>query len=279
MSHQHKLEQHLHSLNDINEIMSAMKNLSLMEANKLARFIENQKRVVNSILSAAEDFLSFHPEFMQWPMSMQPVLVVIGTERGFCGNYNEKLQQHVDSYLTENPNTNPKIIAVGYKLHDKLAHHAEVTECLYGPNVTEEVNHVIEQLISTVKNYEQKGISIQLLVMHNENGKDNPVTTHILPAFQQTTQQNIHHNTPAQQNLSNSHLFSDLVDEYVFAALNDIFYDALMTENQRRVQHLESAVHQLSEKINALSLKRNEIRQEEITEEIEVIMLSANILE
>ena len=52
-----------------------------------------------------------------------------------------------------------------------------------------------------------------------------------------------------------------------------------MAENQRRVAHLESAVKQLDDKSANLLRRSNTLRQEEITEEIEMILLSKASLE
>ena len=53
----------------------------------------------------------------------------------------------------------------------------------------------------------------------------------------------------------------------------------LMAENRRRMQHLEGAIRRLEERTSELALKRNALRQEEITEEIEVILLSARAVQ
>ena len=56
--------------------------------------------------------------------------------------------------------------------------------------------------------------------------------------------------------------------------MHDVFYSSLMAENRRRLQHIESAMQRIEEKSNEMQRKYNMLRQEEITEEIEVIMLS-----
>jgi F-type H+-transporting ATPase subunit gamma len=56
--------------------------------------------------------------------------------------------------------------------------------------------------------------------------------------------------------------------------LHEIFYASLMAENQRRMQHLEGAIHRLHEKTDGFARRCRALRQEEITEEIEVILLS-----
>lgn len=48
-----------------------------------------------------------------------------------------------------------------------------------------------------------------------------------------------------------------------------------MAETQRRVAHLDNAVRHLDERLDALQRRSNQLRQEEIIEEIEVILLGA----
>jgi F-type H+-transporting ATPase subunit gamma len=66
-----------------------------------------------------------------------------------------------------------------------------------------------------------------------------------------------------------------LAEQYLFARLHELLYSSLMVENEIRIQHMDSAVQRLEKKSAELVRRRNNLRQEEITEEIEVIMLSA----
>jgi F-type H+-transporting ATPase subunit gamma len=70
-----------------------------------------------------------------------------------------------------------------------------------------------------------------------------------------------------------------LTEQYLFAALHELLYSSLMAENQRRMQHMDAAVRRLERTSADLLRRRNILRQEEITEEIEVIMLSVEALE
>ena len=69
-----------------------------------------------------------------------------------------------------------------------------------------------------------------------------------------------------------------MTHHYLFAVLHEIFYISLMAENQRRLQHLEGAVKHLDDETVNLRRKSQIYRQEEITEEIEVILLNAENL-
>jgi F-type H+-transporting ATPase subunit gamma len=91
MSSRRDLEIRLGSLNEIKEIMSAMKNLSLMEVHKLSRFLENQRRVIDSIETAAADLLQFHRTLFPESVTCRDFYLLVGSERGFCGDFNEAL--------------------------------------------------------------------------------------------------------------------------------------------------------------------------------------------
>ena len=57
-----------------------------------------------------------------------------------------------------------------------------------------------------------------------------------------------------------------------------MLYTSLMAENQQRVAHLEGAVKHLDDESAELVRQCNTLRQAEIIEEIEVILLSADSL-
>jgi F-type H+-transporting ATPase subunit gamma len=61
--------------------------------------------------------------------------------------------------------------------------------------------------------------------------------------------------------------------------MHDVFYGSLMAENRRRLQHMEGATKRIQDKTARLQQKYNLLRQEEITEEIEVILLSNDALQ
>lgn len=73
-------------------------------------------------------------------------------------------------------------------------------------------------------------------------------------------------------------LLSGLTSQYLYAVLHEIFFSSLMVENKRRLEHMDTAIHRLDDMTAKLKLRYNALRQEEIIEEIEVIMLSIEAL-
>lgn len=69
-----------------------------------------------------------------------------------------------------------------------------------------------------------------------------------------------------------------MTDHYLLAAMHEMLYTSLMAENHHRVQHLEGAVQHMDDKAIELTSQCNALRQEEVIEEIEAILLSADSL-
>jgi F-type H+-transporting ATPase subunit gamma len=267
MSRRHELEQRLRKLGEIGEIMRSMKNLALMETRKLARFLDVQDESVLLIEAAAADFLQFRPQLAIHPPFGKQALLVIGAERGFCGDFNEELLKALGG--GDSP-----ILAVGGKLCTRLGKRPALAGQFDGPAVAEDVPKTLNLLIPAIGRLQEAQDCEGLTVLHHRSGMEGIARKSLLPPFAENHNPEPGHRHPPLLNLAPGQFFAELVHHYLFAALHEIFYTSLMAENQRRIQHLEGAIQRLEEKNEDLARKSRTLRQEEITEEIEVILLS-----
>lgn len=279
MSLSRELQLHITQLKEIRSILNAMKNLAFMEIHKLQRFKTMQAQVVANIEQAALDFLDFYPDLAEAEEGAAHICILLGTERGFCGDFNESLI---------NASANPAytgIIAVGSRLYNRLEGTApEVTAMLEGANVAEEVPEIINRLIDTISSLPNSETPneiappFQLTVVYHDDTGNRINHRQVLPPFPRQHRKTLHTGNPPVLNLEPDEFFADLIDHYLFAALHEIFYISLMAENNSRLQHLEGAVNHLDDETVKLQRKSQIYRQEEITEEIEVILLNAENL-
>jgi len=251
-----------------------------MENHKLSRFLSTQRRVVASIESAAADFLTFYPEVLGQPGGAKRVYVVIGSERGFCGDFNESLLAALERDRDEETVGDPVLIAVGHKLRVIVEGDRRVAACLDGPTVAEDVPAVLVRLVDALQDVQvQEELYCPLdltVVYHSSNAEGVRIQVH--QPFRQIKRQAAPFSYPPAINLNPFAFVADLIDQYLYAVLHEVFYSSLMAENLRRFQHMNQAIQRLDNDISELTLKRNVLRQEEITEEIEVIMLSVEAL-
>jgi F-type H+-transporting ATPase subunit gamma len=272
---------HIAQMEEIRSILNSMKNLALIEIHKLGRFQTMQGQAVANIENAALDFLDFY-HLPVVDENVTPICILVGAERGFCGDFNESLINAVavDVYSG--------IIAIGSRLCNRLVDNPlEVIASIAGANVAEEVPAILNRLIDTIsslpvaKSDINKATiavpSLQLTVIYHDSIPGQITRRQILPPFPRQQRRKIRYGNPPILNLEPSEFFSNLVDHYLFAVLHEIFYISLMAENQRRIQHLEGAVKHLDDETVNLRRKSQIYRQEEITEEIEVILLNSEI--
>ena len=279
MTRRRELEKRRHSMSEIGEIMNSMKTLAYMETRKLERFLDAQRAVVTHIETAATDFLAFFPETLPEPDASARLFLLLGSERGFCGDFNETLLVKLEDHLQENSIHNPQLIAVGLKLCVHMDNDTRMVASLEGASAVEEVERALNQIILHFSETPRKQDTPSLTVLYHDSDNKQVIIKEVLPPFEKLRGARPRFAHPPLINLSPMTLLAELIDHYLFATLHEIMYVSLMAENIRRIQHLEGAVHHLDDKSVELSRECNALRQEEIIEEIEVILLSASDLD
>lgn len=289
MSRRRELLHQCKKLGEAREIVSSMKSLAFMESRRLDNFLGIQRQVVQTMESAAADFLQFHPQTLPQtlqstdPSGMPPrhLFLVLGSERGFCGNFNESLVDALNGTVIEKreKHEDTGVIACGQKLHGRLEGHPQLITGVEGAAVLDEVAGALNRLVDTLNELQRGESALSLTVLYHDPEQESVVIRDLLPPFQQLPRRNKKLNGPPQLNLSPVQFLLALVDQYLFATLHEILYVSLMAENLQRMQHLEGAVRYLDQNLDFLGRRGNQLRQEEITEEIEVILLSATSVE
>lgn len=265
MSGQVGLSQRYERLQEISSIMTAMKSMALVETKKLAHLIGHQRLMLSNIETAAADFQNFFS--MEHYDETQPaVVILIGSERGFCGNFNERLIDALHALPIIKSSTPVQLVVVGSRLSRKLNERSDVIAMSEGPTVTEEVPAVLNRIMDAL--HETSGAGLFVLAYEAE-GK--PALKQIIP-FEPTPEQGFT-NPPCLQ-LTPSEFLAEMLDQYLLAVLYGLLYESLAAESHQRLAHMEQALNRLDETISNLNLKRNAMRQEKIIEEIEVILSS-----
>lgn len=274
MSQSHELQLHIGKLNEIRSILNSMKNLALIETHKLAHLQSLQIQAVSAIEIVISDFLHFYPHLATADVHAKSVCLLVGTERGFCGDFNEQLiQTGIGQNYTQT-------IAIGSRLANKLTDYGpEAINFIGGANVTEEVPLIVNRLIDSIAPASillaDHHLITRLTAIYFDSAGKSARQRQLLPLGSQQKTETLHHHHPPLLNLAPEVFFSDLLCHYLFAVLHEILYLSLTAENQLRLQHLEGAVNHLDDEIVNLQHKSQIYRQEEITEEIEVILLNA----
>ena len=272
-----RIRENLRLLGDIESIMTAMKNLSSIELIKLAKFLSAGETAMETMETAAADLLGWFPKLREIIGSVPAeIAVIVGSEKGFCGNFNDSILQKLAELRSGPWKHCPKLITIGRKLGGKLDSDPDLLETLEGPSVAEEVSDIVHQVTNAVRSaIRSNGRAFSWAVIYNQMTSHGFHTVVEYPLNKLSESEVKLHPYPPVTNLPGRPLFSQLIDEYLFGALHQIFYRSLRAENQRRLQHMGGAIDLLEKKREKMVRLMNRMRQETITEEIEVMLLSA----
>jgi F-type H+-transporting ATPase subunit gamma len=280
MSKRAKLKQHLQMLDEISDIMAAMKNLAFIEITKISKFIATQTRVTETIKKVGSDFFNYHPDYLAHMQFHRPLIyLLIGSERGFCAGFNDNLLKKIPPFQPDKTNATPKLIVVGRKLAAKMAGDNRVVKVVDGPNSVEEIPDVILRLIQSVEQLssaiDTKPHPDNWLIIYNDESKNHMQVNALQPFVEFSGNENREYLLPPILNVSINEFFFSYSENYLISLLYTTFYASFLSENNQRLHHLDSALDRLEKQKQTLTHSINLVRQEEITEEIEVIMLSA----
>jgi F-type H+-transporting ATPase subunit gamma len=279
MSDRRQIARRLATLGDVAEIMGALKNAAMVEAIRLRRYVPAQQRVVRTVEAATQDFLTHYPQPLHSGASAGEIFLVVGSERGFCGSYNEELAAALDRERARGEAADTAVVVVGNRLASRLSRRIRLAAVIEAPSVADEVQPAIARLTGSLQGLpaaHNKLLPLAITVLYHEIvGHSSEVQ--VKRPFRAFASDGNELGNPPRLYLDPLAFFRELADHYLFAVLNELFYSALLAENERRLQHLEGAVRRIDHAREQLTLRGNALRQEEITEEIEIILLSTGM--
>jgi F-type H+-transporting ATPase subunit gamma len=260
------------TLGEIGDILSAMKNLALMELQKLNRFLTMERHAVQTIEAAAADLAASYMDEPPQPTFLD-IALIVGTERGFCGDLNETLVAAAGQMSGQAE----RIVVVGSRSANLLADAGTTAVPVAGASVVEEIERVLEKVVQELDTLQRTaggGRPLRLTACYPDR-ETGTIRERRLTPIPDLPEPSPGFPYPPLVNMAPLELFSKIVDQYLYAVLHEVLYGALLAENHRRLLHMERALNHLEENRARLRLRYNAVRQEEITEEIEVILLSA----
>jgi len=268
MSRRQAISRKLEKYGDVRTMLVAMKNIALMEIHKLNQQIERQTRLLDTVALVADDFSAFYPLPV---MKGMDICICIGTERGFCGDFNTELMPP----LYQRQEQGDRLLIVGSRLGERLLEKGEF-EVISGATVVEEVSAVLERLVIWLEQVQAQApdFSINVKVLYQDEVMGGPVSRTVLPLPVSESTRDAHSHKP-YLTLDPRIFMTALGEQSLMLSLEGYVTLSLVAENRRRLEHMESALHRLDDRTAGLARRMNVARQEDVIQEIEAIMLGS----
>ncbi len=271
MSKRRGVLQAVGAFRDLGDVVQAMKNLAIAEIGKLSRTHDARRSLVKNIVAPLKAFARLHPPPAAPPGATADIVVAVGSERGFCGDFNDFIVSKVTSVRTGLDRTH--MLIVGSRLGEKMSD--VVATRITGANSMEDIPDVIVRVLETLEKLALRIPHRDARVLAIADIADGPESIPLLPpAGLEAKGQSSPTYEDFDLNLPPDEVLAGLLHAYLDAALTQVFAGSLMSENRARLEHMSGALQRIDERIGELTRLSNHLRQEEITQEIELIMLS-----
>lgn len=269
------------------KITSAMKLVSAAKLSKaqnriqgLRPYVEELDTTVRTVSAIAKDY--DHPFFEQ-SENEKSILLVISSDKGLCGGYNNQLSKEVKNFLEENGPDNFQVYYVGKKVRDLIAkdyNSIKTFEFNANDPTIEEIRNVANELSSQFRSGEVGNVYVAYNKFQSAIAFDSTVKKVLPLTLTEAESEKYQEEFPFDFKYAPSAqtILNTLIPEVYQSSIQTSIYDAIAAEHGSRMSAMENASKNCKEMIKKLTLKMNKLRQAAITTELIEVVSGAESL-
>lgn len=282
------LQRRIDTVRDLAAVVRTMKALSgatIRQYESAAEAISAYYQTVESGLRAVlRDAPS--PGARPRPIDCSAAAVVIGSDQGLCGRFNELVVDHALDALGALPGPH-RLLAVGARVRDRLDMlDSRVTDTLTLPGSVAAITRTVEQLLLHIDDWQHRQQIREVLLVHNAPAGHSlyqPRSRRLLPVdltrFRTTGEQRWPGRSLPRFTRDRQQLLAALLRQYFFVTLFRACAESLACEHAARLAAMQRADRNIAEHLQELDGHFRQRRQSVITEELLDIVAGAEALD
>lgn len=204
------------------------------------------------------------------------IMVVFGSDHGFCGNYNTVVAHTAQRACTATGREAPVLLCAGARMDMALRERGlQPQQVLMPPASVDGIGRLASQVVERIEQLSRGGPlvgwTVRLAFMRRaEHGSRAPVVSTLLPLPHSLLQRPERWPSPALPDfrLPPEQLLSALVRSHIFASVFQASAEAMVTENAARLALMQQAEQAVDERLEDLSREISSVRQDQITDEL-----------
>lgn len=280
------LRNRIRSVENTKKITRAME---MVAAAKLRRFqdmmvkarpyTEGLENLLKRLASSETGLSQTHP-FIQVREEKKIAVIVMTSDTGLCGSYNNDLVELVKKFLKEKKSLNPSVIGVGKNGFSSLKRFGIDFLETYTDIRASRVEEILQGFKKLIEDLYMSGKADAIYVVYSRFKN--------LTSYKATVEKVLPLETPkADANASQDRyiyepsaeiLFQRLIPLFFEAKMRTVFLQAIVSEQIARMTAMNQATKNAKEMIDTLVLKRNKARQAAITKELIEIVSGSKAL-
>lgn len=280
-----ELRRQINSVEDLQSVVATMKTLAAARIRQFETAAEATRSYFDTVQQALQVLLlnrKILPATVAEPgQSGQIGCVLLGSDQGFCGRFNEVVTQtairFVDQELrTLSTSQAPLILTVGARLNRLMLDAGwEVEQSVHVPKSVSDITTVIQDVTTHIDRWRNQFDIQRIELIYNRRSSAAtydakmvqlmPLAKEFLDQLQQERWQS--RGLPIYQ-LPWQELFTSVVRQYLFISLFRACAESLASENASRIAAMQQAERNIDERLQDLNSQFNQNRQQSVTEEL-----------
>ncbi|MGE0410227.1 MAG: FoF1 ATP synthase subunit gamma [Amphiplicatus sp.] len=272
---------------DLQSVVGVMKSLSAVAVRRyeaVARATLGYHAAVTLGLQAVLRRAALKPREAA-PSAAFSVYVIIGSDRGLCGRFNEGVVDLAEARLTAEK-ARGLVLTVGARVEARLQARGFASSMTTPvPSATEAIGETVETILMWLDEQREKHGIERVCVFYNRRAGDklaNAREETILPVFEERLVELRDQKWPSRSlptfTAPADDLFSRLVRELVFLSFFTAIGESLASEHASRLAAMQRAERHIEEYLTTLGGEIREQRQNSITQQLLDIVGSFNVM-
>ncbi len=281
MANLEMLRQKLESAKDLGSVVKTMKAIAAVSIRQYEMAVESLQEYNKTIE------LGFQVVLKNAPFDLSGVLpelietqcvIVIGSQQGMCGQFNEDISSEALNWLSENKFNNEEIIALtmGIKINSILENEGYWIENNFDlPGSAKGITESVGDLLLKIDELRRENKNLGIMLFYNKKlsgSSYEPTRVQIYPLsiswLSILQDKDWDSNSLPIFTMEWNNLFASLLRQRLFSVLYDTIAESLASENASRLAAMQAAEKNIGEQIDELSTQYNHVRQESITSEL-----------
>lgn len=275
MSQLIQLKQRIKAVTTIKKITNAMRLIS----RALHVRLDKQKKYLFKYHTTVSDYLTelnklnanWHPSFLPSIKNTQnqTLIIIIGSQKGLCGNFNGPLLYWIDEHLPLLTSPETTIIALGKKINDHLKKQSAPLVTSLKELKSSQVEAYTEDLLKLIFPVHTQYNTISMVYLHSKTFFNRSLKKiDLIPFATSKTPSNAHSFDQDEQEQNPQEILDSLGQHYIRSCVRIALFESLHAEQSARFISMDNATRNANSFLSTMKSHYNKIRQAKITKEL-----------
>ncbi len=280
------LRRKIETVEELQSVVKTMKTIAMVSIRQYERAVQSLSEYDRTVHMGLQVVLQKRSQVWQTPPApagRKVVAVILGSEQGMCGQFNEQMAAFALDKLRQAVGRpeDLAVIAVGGRVAARLEEAGQPVALQFDlPGSVAGITPKVQELLVKLEEMQDRGLVDRLLVFHHEpvhRAAYQPQERRLLSVDPAWLRELARARWPSRVlptfTMEEERLFFLLMGHYLFVSLFRAFAASLAAENASRLAAMQAAESHIEDRLGELKLQFNDLRQNTITEELLDIMV------